>query len=1288
MKTKTNARIILLCIIIWISPQLLHSQFVPQEVEIYQTGTKLVYYLGQCGEEIAGTEGKLTFCDKKGSFGVVETSFGLNSNKVTTMADNYYNEDEVYVTTNGMSQRKSDGSWQNFPEFALARDSGNNPTTNVTNALLDDQGRLFYNGSNNYSLNWVDVNTLQRGALDLPGTNYYTANKFAYNPDSGLLYFSIKRSGQGADALVFKNSNEEIEFIEVPTGTNRIYKLLYRNNLLYILGNQGLHSYNPGSGQIIEIVAAEAMTSNPNYLKDMAFETDQNLWISVIGNSNDRKIVIANVDSNSIEAELVLPPPSGQVNLAPHFMSMDINGQMWVTVTGISGILSINPSDLEITYHSMADLESLGFELSYSPDDVHTQNGKTYLFCGTNSTTLNQHSEVLVYDGTNWTDRSDDEPGNISTAFSRRFTQSEASEDGVWWSSSYDNGVISFIGYNDERKVLYNQNLGSNGRQLAIDTDNKPVFYGGSNPHHHLKKIYYPQTIDLDQGISYNHQDVLRYKDQIWVWQGDKKIKTYKENQHTGTYDLSELQGSYYAMGADILGRAYFSRFISSANLIELHQYDMATGTLTTYTHTPGGTVGSLSTFTPLPDGGILALYTRRLIYFKDGNFIDLTPDDANSTQNMYDAVADTDGNLYIIRYDRDLIKIADFPNNHTAEYIVLESPYGGNLGIVPEINLYRPNSVTIDTFGKFWVHGSNNFMRIKMDDSPVPFTLSDGETFGVKGRVFLDKNENETYDSGEGFGNQRVTLVVNGEEKFTTYTNVEGEYSFNYYQLGVPYDIVLPSLAPNTTTDARFQTITPTQNDQDFWAEDFMLKPMFVSGLLVKDGKKTGAFAMERAGLENVFTAAIGNVSYTRSYHTIDLKYTFKAETDDENVELPGIADAKIFRVTPLNNACPIFDLTINPNNNSWNLPGMISGIDYTIEELNYEFTQEILAGETNLEVTIPLISPLDVYIVEIETELFDPQFTGISVVYGFSRAASPDLGGTESNPEPREFTLIPRDHDNPYLGSPVEFNPYIHPDDIEEEVPFTEPKDFYVPPPRQTVIRSSWDPNDKMISPGLDDVLNEQDINEKWLLYTIRFENVGNFSAKDISILDELDEKLDPHTLTLMETSHSVQLHQIEVDGEIYMKFDFNDIYLDYTSNNPEESHGWLSFYIKAKESVQVDDIVENTASIYFDQNPPIVTNTVQTKFVNTPLGVGEVTALPNLLIYPNPVKEVVHIETIDIVQEIRLISMTGKLLKSQKGKDYLQVNDIPSGIYIILVTTDKGSQAKKLIINHNVR
>jgi Leucine-rich repeat (LRR) protein len=140
---------------------------------------------------------------------------------------------------------------------------------------------------------------------------------------------------------------------------------------------------------------------------------------------------------------------------------------------------------------------------------------------------------------------------------------------------------------------------------------------------------------------------------------------------------------------------------------------------------------------------------------------------------------------------------------------------------------------------------------------------------------------------------------------------------------------------------------------------------------------------------------------------------------------------------------------------------------------------------------------------------------------------------------------------------------------------------------------IVNSFDPNDKSVYPtylklGVDN----------WLTYNINFQNTGNSEAIDICITDTLDAKLDWSTFELLSYSHFplVQLYNTGI-----IKFNYPKIYLPDSTNNEPKSHGYVQFKIKAVDSLAIGSVVSNTANIYFDFNPPVITNTVSNKVVN---------------------------------------------------------------------------------------
>jgi uncharacterized repeat protein (TIGR01451 family) len=137
---------------------------------------------------------------------------------------------------------------------------------------------------------------------------------------------------------------------------------------------------------------------------------------------------------------------------------------------------------------------------------------------------------------------------------------------------------------------------------------------------------------------------------------------------------------------------------------------------------------------------------------------------------------------------------------------------------------------------------------------------------------------------------------------------------------------------------------------------------------------------------------------------------------------------------------------------------------------------------------------------------------------------------------------------------------------------------------------VLCAYDPNDKTAVPaGMDEanyVLPGDTID-----YQIRFQNTGNYPAERVVIADTLDASFDWTSLETIVSSHAMVL-QMEPDG--IFRFVFNDINLPDSTSDEAGSHGFVRFRVRLLQDLPIDDIIENTAFIYFDENPTIITNT----------------------------------------------------------------------------------------------
>jgi hypothetical protein len=104
-------------------------------------------------------------------------------------------------------------------------------------------------------------------------------------------------------------------------------------------------------------------------------------------------------------------------------------------------------------------------------------------------------------------------------------------------------------------------------------------------------------------------------------------------------------------------------------------------------------------------------------------------------------------------------------------------------------------------------------------------------------------------------------------------------------------------------------------------------------------------------------------------------------------------------------------------------------------------------------------------------------------------------------------------------------------------------------------------------------------------------------------------------------------------------------------------------------------------NTAHIYFDWNPAIVTNT--TYNVNTSLGIEELENSNS--IYPNPSSTNFTIKANEHIEQIRIYDMLGKEWKNLRptsSNPTVDISTLPEGIYLVNVSTEKGTFTERLI------
>ena len=241
---------------------------------------------------------------------------------------------------------------------------------------------------------------------------------------------------------------------------------------------------------------------------------------------------------------------------------------------------------------------------------------------------------------------------------------------------------------------------------------------------------------------------------------------------------------------------------------------------------------------------------------------------------------------------------------------------------------------------------------------------------------------------------------------------------------------------------------------------------------------------------------------------------------------------------------------------------------------------------------------------------------------------------------------------------------------------------------------VRNSIDPNDKTGFPKGVSPEGRIDKDLRSLSYRINFQNTGNDTAYVVVLHDTLDASVfNIASIRPLEASHE---YEIDLKGENILVFNFQNINLPDSTTNFLESNGYVIFSIKLKENLPLGTTIENSAAIFFDYNPPIITNTT----LHTISDLTEISTLPSLSISdieitPNPTVDFFSINyqlNKSSKVKVDLLDAQGKMIQNiqteqffPSGAQQIQIDhvNIPNGLYWLRFDVAGNTIGRKLII-----
>lgn len=225
------------------------------------------------------------------------------------------------------------------------------------------------------------------------------------------------------------------------------------------------------------------------------------------------------------------------------------------------------------------------------------------------------------------------------------------------------------------------------------------------------------------------------------------------------------------------------------------------------------------------------------------------------------------------------------------------------------------------------------------------------------------------------------------------------------------------------------------------------------------------------------------------------------------------------------------------------------------------------------------------------------------------------------------------------------------------------------------QTVV-NSYDPNDKTCLEGV--ILDPDDVGE-YLHYLIRFENKGTAEAVNIRVQDDIDTtKLDIKSFIPLNSSH---LFTTTVTNNKVVNFHFNNINLPF---DDASNDGYVLFKIKSKNNLVEGDQIVNGAGIYFDFNPPVITEdeivTVKREVIDVP------TFSDYFSLTPNPTTGIINLKLLDTSVKpntIILYDINGNIVGFFPGiMRLMNISYLFPNTYFMKIQTNKGEFTTQVI------
>lgn len=220
---------------------------------------------------------------------------------------------------------------------------------------------------------------------------------------------------------------------------------------------------------------------------------------------------------------------------------------------------------------------------------------------------------------------------------------------------------------------------------------------------------------------------------------------------------------------------------------------------------------------------------------------------------------------------------------------------------------------------------------------------------------------------------------------------------------------------------------------------------------------------------------------------------------------------------------------------------------------------------------------------------------------------------------------------------------------------------------------VTGSYDPNDKVGTANASGSTTQYVLGtDAWIDYVVRFQNTGTDTAFTVVIRDQIPTQLNIQSLQILAASHSF-VPSFGTGRELVLTFP--NILLPDSTTDLLGSQGFVAFRIRPVPSLLPGTIITNVARIFFDFNPPIITDpSVLVAEFSTGVALERG---GRLMPYPNPADDLLYLTIPDDPNpSLSITGIDGRIIPAKgqlRDKVYeLDLRGLRPGVYMLHTAT----------------